>query len=136
MTVNIVEELEKNVMFLRNVVDLREVDDPSEFEAALDRISEYSENMDIANDFYKIGGFSILGACLNSPHAGIRWKVADLIAELTQNNPFCQGKILEAGFLPILLSMVDGDISEHARVKALYAVSCEYFKDIAVNVRL
>lgn len=124
MTVNVIEELDKAVKTLKNVIDLRPDDDPSEYEAALETISEYSDSADVANDFYKIGGFSIFGPCLNSPHSGIRWRVADLIAELTQNNPFCQEKVLEAGYMPILLSMVDADSCEQARVKALYAVSC------------
>lgn len=125
MTVNIAEELQRDVKTLLNVADVREEDDPSECEAALERLADWTDSTDVANDFYKIGGFSIFGACLNSPHSGIRWRVANLIAEITQNNPFCQEKVLQAGFMPILLSMVDTDPSELARVKALYAVSCE-----------
>ncbi|XP_043282161.1 hsp70-binding protein 1 [Venturia canescens] len=124
MTVNIIEELQKAVKVLSNVVDLAPHDDPSEHELALERIADSVDNMDIANDFYKIGGFAIFGPCLNSPHSSIRWKAADIIAELTQNNPFCQERILEMGLMPILLSMVDTDDSEQARIKALYAVSC------------
>lgn len=110
---------------LSNVVDLAAHDDPSEHELALERIADFVDNIDVANDFYKIGGFAIFGACLNSPHSGIRWKAADIIAELTQNNPFCQERILEMGLMPILLGMVDTDDSEQARIKALYAVSCK-----------
>ena len=125
MTVNVIEELQKSIKILQNVVELRPDDDPAECEAALERISDFADSTDVANDFYKIGGFSIFGSCLNSPHSGIRWRVADLIAELSQNNPFCQEKILEAGYMPILLNMVDTDSCEQARVKALYAVSCK-----------
>jgi hsp70-interacting protein len=124
MSVNVADELQKDVRLLKNVMELREEDDPSEYEAALDRVADQADSMDVANDFYKIGGFSIFGACLNSPHNGIRWRVANLIAELTQNNLFCQEKVLEAGYMPILLSMIDSDTSELSRIKALYAVSC------------
>lgn len=125
MAVNVIEELQNDVKLLRNVVELRVEDDPSQYEAALDKIADLADSMDVANDFYKIGGFSVFGPCLNSPHSGIRWRVANLIAELTQNNPFCQEKVLEAGFMPILLSIVDTDPSDMARIKALYAVSCK-----------
>lgn len=128
MSVNIIEELQKAVKLLSNVVDLRPDDDTSDYDAALERIVDSVDNMDIANDFYKIGGFAIFGPCLNSPHSSIRWKAADIIAELAQNNPFCQERILEMGLMPILLSMVDTDPSEQARIKALYAVSCEFRK--------
>lgn len=125
MTVNVIEELHKCVKTLQNVIDLRPDDDPSEYEAAIETMSDFCDNADIANDFYKIGGFSIFGPCLNSPHSGIRWRIANLIAELTQNNPFCQEKVLEAGYMPILLNMVDSDPHHQARIKALYAVSCK-----------
>lgn len=124
MTVNVIEEIQKSVKSLHNVPEVRIEDDPSEYEAALETLADYVDSTDVANDFYKIGGFSVFGPCLNSPHSGIRWRVANLIAELTQNNPFCQERILEAGYMPILLGMVDTDPSDMARVKALYAISC------------
>lgn len=64
--------------------------------------------------------------CLKSPHISIQWRAAELIAELTQNNPYCQSRILSAGLLPSLLDMVDNGSSEAVKVKALYAVSCKY----------
>lgn len=124
LTVNVVEELQKSVKILSNVTNLRSDDDASEYENALERMADFVDNIDIANDFYKIGGFSIFQPCLNSSHSNIRWRIADIIAELAQNNPFCQDKLLEAGVFPILLSMIDTDPSEQARIKALYAVSC------------
>ncbi|XP_044579854.1 hsp70-binding protein 1-like isoform X1 [Cotesia glomerata] len=124
MTVNVIEELQKSAKILSNVMDLRQEDDPTEYETALECIASYVDSIDIANDFYKIGGFGLIGACLNSPHSTIRWRAADVIAELTQNNPFCQEKILAMGLMPILLEMVDSDPSEQAKIKALYAVSC------------
>lgn len=130
LTVNVIDEVQKDVVRLQNVVELRPEDDPSDYEAALERMSDYCDSMDIANDFYKVGGFSVFGPCLNSPHEGIRWRCADLIAELTQNNPFCQERVLEAGFMPILLYMVDTDSNDLARIKSLYAVSCKYFKSL------
>ncbi|XP_053598733.1 hsp70-binding protein 1 isoform X1 [Microplitis demolitor] len=124
LTVNVIEELQKSVKILSNVMELRDGDDPTECETALECIASYVDSIDIANDFYKIGGFGIIGACLNSQFDSIRWKTADVIAELTQNNPFCQEKILEMGLMPILLGMVDSDPSDQAKIKALYAVSC------------
>lgn len=125
LTVNIIEELQKAVQVLSNVINLRADDDSSEYENALERVADFVDNMDIANDFYKIGGFSIFQSCLNSSHSNIRWRIADIIAELAQNNPFCQDKLLEAGVFPVLLSMIDTDSSEQARIKALYALSCK-----------
>lgn len=124
LSINMVEELQKALKVLSNVVDLRPDDDTSEHEAALETIADFVDSIDVANDFYKIGGFSIFGPCLNSPHSGIRWRAAEVIAELAQNNPFCQDRILETGLFPTLLNMIDTDPAETVRVKALYAVSC------------
>lgn len=125
LTVNVIEEMQKAVQTLSNVNDLRAEDDSSEYENALERMADLVDNIDIANDFYKIGGFAIFQPCLNSSHSNIRWRIADIIAELAQNNPFCQNKLLEAGVFPVLLSIIDTDPSEQTRVKALYAVSCK-----------
>ncbi|XP_043249447.1 hsp70-binding protein 1 [Colletes gigas] len=124
LSCNVTEELQKNIKILSNVVDLGPDDDTSQYEIALESIADYVDNTDIANDFYKIGGFSIFGPCLNSPHSSIRWRTADVIAELAQNNPFCQEKLLETDLFPILLTMIDTDPAEAARIKALYAISC------------
>lgn len=124
LTMNVIEKMQKAVQILSGVGDLRADDDSSEYENALERMADLVDNIDIANDFYKIGGFAIFQPCLNSSHSNIRWRTADIIAELAQNNPFCQDKLLEAGVFPVLLSMIDTDPSEQARVKALYAVSC------------
>ncbi|XP_076278293.1 hsp70-binding protein 1 [Lasioglossum baleicum] len=124
LSCNVIEELQKGIKILSNVVELRPDDDTSQQEAALEKIADFVDNMDLANDFYKIGGFSIFSPCLNSPHGNIRWRTADVIATLTQNNPFCQEKFLETGLFPVLLNMVDSDTVDTARIKALYAVSC------------
>jgi len=126
LTVNVVDELQNAVRILSNVINLRVDDDASEYENALERIADFVDGIDIANDFYQIGGFSVFKPCLNSSHSSIRWRIADIIAELAQNNPFCQEKLLEIKVFPILLHMIDTDPSEQTRIKALYAVSCKW----------
>ncbi|XP_012170117.1 hsp70-binding protein 1 isoform X1 [Bombus terrestris] len=124
LSCNVTEELQKAIKLLLNVVDLRPDNDTTEHESALERIADFVDNIDIANDFYKIGGFTIFGPCLNCPHSSIRWRAADIIAELAQNNPFCQERFLETGLFPTLLNMIDTDPAEAVKIKALYAISC------------
>ncbi|KAJ8898504.1 hypothetical protein PR048_003864 [Dryococelus australis] len=123
LSVDVIEVLLKAIKVLNEAGNLDPDDDPSECEAALEEILEYVDRIDFANDFHKIGGFSILHACLNSPHASIRWRTAQLVAELTQNNPYCQHHVLEASLLPVLLSLLDSDNSQMVRIKSLYALS-------------
>ena len=46
------------------------------------------------------------------------------MGEIGQNNPYCQQRFLEEGFLQKLLDQLDKDTDPHCQVKALYAVSC------------
>ncbi|GLH13986.1 Uncharacterized protein GBIM_18445 [Gryllus bimaculatus] len=124
LTVDVVEELLKAIEVLKEAGTLELQDDPTNCENALETISDYVDNMDTANDFHKIGGFCIFRPCLGSAHSSLRWRAAEIIAELTQNNPYCQERILEAQLLPVLSSLVDNDPNEQVKVKALYAISC------------
>ena len=124
-------------------------EDPQEMEEALETITDFADSIDTSNgtitfyihlshrlrnviitdlpftDFHKIGGFVILQPCLNSPHEGIRWRCCQLIACITQNNPYCQLQTLKEGLVPILLKMLESDSCSEARIKALYAISCK-----------
>ncbi|XP_069683764.1 hsp70-binding protein 1 [Periplaneta americana] len=124
MTVDVIEMLIEAINVLKRAGNLELEDDPTESEQALEQIAAYVDNMDTANDFHKIGGFCIFRPCLDSAHGSLRWRAAEIIAELTQNNPYCQERVLEAGLLPVLLSLVDIDPNPQVRVKALYALSC------------
>ncbi|XP_049839749.1 hsp70-binding protein 1 isoform X3 [Schistocerca gregaria] len=128
LTFDVIEELLKAINILKNAGTLELEDDPSACEAALDTITQHVDNMDTANDFHKIGGFCIFHPCLDSAHSSLRWRAAEIIAELTQNNPYCQQRILEANLLQPLLNLVDNDPASQVRVKALYAISYELCK--------
>lgn len=47
-----------------------------------------------------------------------------MLAELCQNNPYCQRVVIDNGMLKQLLDIVDRDSDNEARTKAVYAVSC------------
>lgn len=88
---------------------------------ALETILNYIDDIDTACDFCKIGGLFVISGCLSSPHTQIRCKAALLVAELAQNNPFCQKALLEADILPMLMNLLsENDTS----TDGLRAVSC------------
>jgi len=94
-----------------------------EKEESLEELEEYCADIDLAMDFHKMGGYDFLLSLLQSCEAGIRWRSAELIATLVQNNPYCQEKALEQNLLTELLKRLDTDDDMQVRVKALYAVS-------------
>eukprot|EP00918_Siedleckia_nematoides_P081928 GHVU01179617.1.p1 GENE.GHVU01179617.1~~GHVU01179617.1.p1 ORF type:complete len:324 (-),score=38.64 GHVU01179617.1:112-1083(-) len=92
-------------------------------QAALETLQGYCEDIDLAADFHKIGGYASLETMLNHGNSELRWRAGDLLGTLNQNNPYCQKASLELNLLPTLLRIVDNDSCSKARTKALFAVS-------------
>lgn len=88
---------------------------------AFDTILSYVDDIDSAVDFCKIGGIFVLQRSLNSPFIEIRNKSALLVAELAQNNPYCQQNLLEAEILPKILNLLN---ECETAIDGLRAVSC------------
>lgn len=88
---------------------------------ALDTILNYVDDIDTANDFCKIGGLFVLLPCLESTIPTIREKTILLMAEMAQNNPFCQKELLDGGVLPKLMNLL-GDKS--MEIAAIRSISC------------
>lgn len=77
-------------------------------------------------DFQKIGGYQVFMPGLNSEHAVVRCKTAELIATLLQHNPYCQGKFIECtNYTEKLMHLVQNDPADEVRVKSLHALSSE-----------
>lgn len=119
MSVNVHEEMNNsiNILFDNN----KQVD---EHEFAFDVIAEYVDNIDYANDFEKLGGFHIILPCIRSEHPSVRIKTCELISTLVQHNPYCQEKFMENPSYPkALMSLVENDLNDEVRIKALGAIS-------------
>lgn len=119
MSVDVVEQLGNGIKVLMDGgADLETK------EEVLDCLEDWLGTIDMACNFHKIGGFVAIQQCLDSPHASLRSGGAHLVGEIGQNNPYCQQRFLEEGFLQKLLDQLDKDTDPHCQVKALYAVSC------------
>lgn len=90
---------------------------------AMDTILNNVDDIDTAIDYCKIGGLFVLLPCLNSPYSTIREKSCFLIAELSQNNPFCQKQLLEADVLPKLIELL-GENDTLIAAASIRAISC------------
>lgn len=56
----------------------------------------------------------------------LQWRAADVLAVVSQNNPYSQKALTEMGVITILLQLVDNDPADQVKIKALYALSCGY----------
>lgn len=72
----------------------------------------------------------IFQPCFNSVHGSVRAGACDVLAELCQNNPYCQQIVTANEILKKLLEIVDRDPDDHARLKAVYAISCNIRENI------
>ncbi len=126
MTVDVFQELAKCIAALtdESVVADKDASDLSAQMEAIDCLLEWLGEIDLANNFHKLGGFVALTACLESPHDDLAAGGCSLIAELAQNNPYCQEKLLEEGFLPSLLRCCEDGSSTKRCLKCLTAISC------------
>ena len=134
MGVDVVEQLGNGIKILNS--SSADLDDKEE---ALDLLEDWVGQIDMAANFHKIGGYTALASCLESPHPSLRAGAAHLAAECGQNNEYCQERFVKEGFLDRFLRQVDGDTDDTARVKGLYAVSCicrEYPAGLAELTRL
>ncbi|XP_013142350.1 PREDICTED: hsp70-binding protein 1-like [Papilio polytes] len=95
---------------------------PDDVAAAFFNIQEFISDIDVANDFHKIGGFSIFPICLGSENARVRVEAATILAETCQNNPYGQARALDAGLLQVLLQLANTEEGNFL-VTCLYAIS-------------
>ena len=118
MSVDIVQQLTNGIRILNS-----EAGD-EEKEEVLDLLEDWLGSIDMAINFHKIGGFSCLRKCLQSSSPGVRAGACHLMAEISQNNAYCQEKFVNEGFIQLLLQQLDSDSDSQCQVKALYAISC------------
>ncbi|CAB3220318.1 unnamed protein product [Arctia plantaginis] len=127
ITIDLTEVLKHSIEVLTNTERMRSIqlgqELPAEVQTAFTVLLDVIDDMDVANDFYKMGGFAIFPICYGSENETVRMHASSMLAESCQNNPFCQGKALECGFLSVLLSLAEIERGD-ALAKCLYAISC------------
>lgn len=125
MTVDVIQLLREQIKILEKVDELGDDADVSQQECAIETILEHIDHIDIANDFHKIGGFTVIMPCLKSNYPSLRLGACDVLAELTQNNPYCQKIVVDEGYVPVLLEILEKDEDGRVAIKAVHALSCK-----------
>ncbi len=128
MTVNVFQELTKGIQILsdENVVSNPDAESLEPQLEAFECIEDWVGQVDMANNFHKLGGFTALRLCLDSPHDEVVSGACHVVAELAQNNPYCQENFTREGFIPLILKLISNDEkkrSDGVKAKAIYAVS-------------
>lgn len=117
-TVDIIQELQKAIHILQSSDS--SIDEKLQ---SLEMIDELAGDIDLANNFLKIGGANIIVLCLDCEDSRIRTSAIDLIGEITQNNPFAQAHFTEIDIIPRLIKLLKDDDLNVIR-STLHAISC------------
>ncbi|XP_041972442.1 hsp70-binding protein 1-like [Aricia agestis] len=127
LTVNVAEILQNAIKVLSDTDKMKGIqlgeELPEDVDVAFTNLLEYIDDIDIANDFYKMGGFSIFPICYGSENEEVRSRANQTLAELCQNNPFCQARTLECGLLNVLLHLISSEQGS-GLAKCILAISC------------
>jgi len=75
-------------------------------QGALEELDDRCLTSDNANDFMFVGGLEPLLISLLSNHDGIRWRAAQAISTIVQNNPKAQLKVFEHRALDYLIPLI------------------------------
>ncbi|KAJ8712905.1 hypothetical protein PYW08_008209 [Mythimna loreyi] len=127
LTVNVAEVLDNAIKVLTNrelLNSIKEGDElPDEVKNSFTILLDHVDDMDVANDFSKMGGFAMFPMCYSSQNEDLRARASSVLGTLCQNNPYCQERALSSGLLAVLLNLVRSERGT-ALAKCLYALSC------------
>ncbi|XP_053957724.1 uncharacterized protein LOC128862921 isoform X1 [Anastrepha ludens] len=103
MTTDVMKEFQNAILIL----DDHTSEDTDKINA-LTTIRESIDDMDFANSFVKAGGSVYLIKCLTNTDYKIKGLSAYIIAEMSQNNEFCQKHFVDSKTIPILIKFLNG----------------------------
>lgn len=118
MTVNPVERLKICIKQLKE--NSENAQNSKEF---LNELCGWTEELDLAKDFFTVGGLDILSPLLDHQDDEIRCQACSLMATLVQNNDQCQRIIVQSGLQEKLLKIIDESNNPELQTKALTAIS-------------
>ncbi|XP_067612688.1 uncharacterized protein [Eurosta solidaginis] len=116
MTTDVITEFEKAISVLE--------DPTSEVTAkvnALNIIRENIDDIDFANSFIKAGGSVYLIEILSDSDCELKCLAAYIVAEMSQNNPFCQKYFVDSKTIPKLVNFLHEQ--EDVACSGLHAIS-------------
>ena len=118
MTVNPIERIKLCISKIKD----SQVNDQQKKEF-LDELCHWAEELDLAKDFFTIGGLEILEPLLDHSNDEVRIQTCSLIANLVQNNDHCQRIVVQSGLQQKLLKIVEDSTNLDLTTKAVTAIS-------------
>lgn len=132
MAVDVVSELQNAIHILE-----KEHSGMEEKIEALNAIRDLVGSIDTAKNFIQIGGSKVLFDCLNTNNSTLRINAAYVIAELSQNNPYCQEHFINAGALQkLIIAAQENDEIASSSMHAISTLVRNFEKGSALFIEL
>jgi len=116
MTVDVIKEFHNAINILEDTSTSL-----SDKQNALNVVREYIDDIDFANNFVKVDGTKIILQYLKEKDSHLRVNAIYIVAEMSQNNPFCQKHFVDADVISLLLSYLTEN--EDVASSSLHAIS-------------
>ncbi|ELR22342.1 ARM repeat fold domain containing protein [Acanthamoeba castellanii str. Neff] len=119
-------DLQTDADRMKKLVEMLKSSESSETDkaTALEELQYLIEDLDNANDLYKIGGFEPVLALMNDKDsANLRYWAAWAVATAVQNNPSSQAQAMEKGALAQILLLLQNETEDRVLSKAVPALS-------------
>ena len=119
-----IDKLNGLIVKLNSKTPLSEEENDEYCKLLEDDLVENVSNIDFANDFYKLGGFQSLTELIDCELATFKIATMNLIAELVQNNDYCQQAAYELNYLSKFINLIKRERNQSIVLKTIYALSC------------
>ncbi|KAF5394144.1 hypothetical protein PHET_12154 [Paragonimus heterotremus] len=126
-SVDLVQQLKEDIEMLSHVLSSQETA-ISDAHVILEDILSLTEDIDLANDFLKMGGTRIMTELLFNGPQDLKADAYQLLANVTQNNPKAQEICLREKILEKLISQLHKESGRECLKELLLGISCELTK--------
>ncbi|KAG5449847.1 hypothetical protein CSKR_114007 [Clonorchis sinensis] len=122
-SVDLTQQLKADINALAQLIDAHGSNE-SEMEEILQDMISLTEDINLANDFFKLGGASLLRALFFQGPSSLKPGAYELIAAVTQNNPVTQEICANSNVLEELMSLLPKEKDLECLKKLMLAISC------------
>ncbi|KAF8562720.1 hypothetical protein P879_10208 [Paragonimus westermani] len=122
-SVDLVQQLKEDIQMLSHVLSSQEIA-TSDAHVILEDMLSLTEDIDLANDFLKMGGARIMTELLANGPQDLKADAYQLLANVTQNNPKAQEICLGEKILEKLILQLHKESDRDCLKKLLLGISC------------
>ncbi|VDP93157.1 unnamed protein product [Echinostoma caproni] len=123
VSVDLTKQLKEDIQLLADLLPNAN-DQGEQLETVLEDILTLTEDLDLANDFFKLGGGDLLFKLVRDGPKIVKSQSYELLAHVTQNNPEAQKICVQQNMLPALINLLPKEKNLIHLKKLLLALSC------------